>query len=125
MAFALLETMRKQDAVYWDFERDASGRAKTDRGGKKIWAAPQEIKVFWIDLQELYLNDDGQTKTSRSKIFVGLPIYRGARIFEGVLNDIPATLRALPEQVPNAYSIEAVRRAPTFTPGEFVRVAFL
>jgi hypothetical protein len=125
MAFSLLTTMRKQDAVYWGLVKDEFDRPLPDRGGRLQWLQPVEIKVFWIDLQELFLDAAGQQKMSRSKVFVGDDVDKGGRLRQGLLADVPAGLTMLPENLPGAFSIEAFRKVPTFTPDEFARIVFL
>jgi len=112
----LLKKMRKQFAVYWPPQG-------VNDYGDPTWSDPVQLKVRWEDIEEVLVTARGETKESKSRVFVGQDVEEGGVLWQGTL----ASLTTLTEPFKNkgAGQIFAVTKAPDLKVKDFLRVAYL
>ena len=83
-----LEKIRKQDAVYWE-------RVGVNYDGTEIFDDPIDIKVRWEDVQELFVDEQGEEGRSTSLIMMGFMAKSGSWLklgkFELSTGELPPT----------------------------------
>jgi len=114
---ALLDRMRRQDAVYWAPDT-------TSPTGQPTYAAPIDIKVRWEDVQEEYIGKDGTTQVSNAIVFVGLDVVLDGVLMLGtVADDVVEELD--PTAHVGAGAIMKVDKIPNKKATKFLRIATL
>jgi hypothetical protein len=133
MTIPLLTTMRYQDAVYWPPVKDELGRLIPTPDGKTRFGPLVELRgeggngVLWFDAVEAFTDRTNRQRMSQAKVFVGEEVGdgEGGVLFLGKVSDIPQGMVDAPLSIPKAAQIQKLFKTPTFTPGEYVRVAVL
>jgi hypothetical protein len=115
----IIDDMRQQTAVYWP----PAGR---DDYNRMAYGAPRELRVRWVDTTETVLNTKGQTKVSKSKVYVGEDVQEDGVLWPGKLADVPAERLADPLRGNfGAWEISAFKRVPDLDAEDFLRIAYL
>lgn len=108
---SLLNSMRRQWAVYWEY----TGQ---DRNGKDTYADPIEIKVRWEDRSEQDFLPNGQMVMVKSTVYVDREMPLGGIVWLGLLVDSPT----IP---PEHNKIRIFRQIPKKNPAKVLRIARL
>lgn len=74
-----LKRMRKQKAVWWQ-------RGEPNTYGEFAFADPVEVKCRWEDVSQEFLDPRGQTRTSRSVVYVDRVMSVGDKLLRGELD---------------------------------------
>jgi hypothetical protein len=106
---SLLESMRRQWAVYWEFDGQ-------DRNGKDIFKDPIAIKVRWEDRAERDFLPTGEEVMVKSTVYVDRAMPLGGILWKGLLVDIPS----IP---PEHNKIRVFREIPKKDAKKFLRIA--
>jgi hypothetical protein len=85
MSTDLFDDCFPNPAVYWP-------PAGYDTNGKPILGPAQQLcgNTRWEDHVEEYLNQAGQSFTSKAKVYVQVPLEIGGRLWQGLLKSAPA-----------------------------------
>lgn len=120
MAIRLLDKMRRQVAVYW-------APNGTDDNGNPVWASPAELRVRWEDVAENFVGPSGETRVSRSKVYVGEsdPVAEGGVFWLGALAAVSGPGLTNPFTLAHAYQISVLQRIPTLDAKQTLVVAIL
>ena len=108
----------KQQAVFWP-------APVSDGYGKMSFSNPCEIKVRWDDSRELFIDAEGNEKTSSAIIFAADDLELLGYIWLGEFDDLSAEEKADPHLLDTARQILGYERVPTMKADFFVRKAFL
>lgn len=106
-----------QTAVYWGTPT-ASGR------GGYIFASPIEISVRWEETQELFINDKGEQKLSRAKVYGNQDFDIGGYLYKGEETDLDSN-HDDPEIISGAYRIEGYNKAVNVKSTQYLRKVWL
>lgn len=115
----ILDTMRRQKAVYWD-------PAGTDETGRKGYAAPVELRVRWEDVQEMFTDKNGSQSVSKAKVYPGEDLDLQGVLWHGALASLTSTTD--PFLNPGASEIRGWSKLPTARPkseDDALRIAYL
>ncbi len=107
---SLIKRMRKQKAVYW-------ARGSPDVYGEFTFADPVEIDCRWEDTAQEYLDPQGETKTSKSIVYVDRVMSPGDRLLEGELDSNV--------DMADSFEIQRFDRLPNIRNTEVLLTAFL
>ena len=118
----IIERMRKQKAVWWEF-------TGLDRSGQKTYANPIEIQCRWEDVNEESIDERGNQFISASIVYVDREMKPGDILWNGLLADDPddplASAPADPRKDFNARQIRAFERMPKLDYSEVLLTAKL
>ena len=114
----LIERIRKQTAIYWPMTSD-----EYDSYGKPIDATPVEISCRWQEVNEEFIDAQGDRKISSAKIFVGQNMTPGEYLKLGDIGDVESGKTA--SEHDGAYEIKKVEKIPNFKVTEFLIVCYL
>ena len=79
MGFArFLEKIRKQDAICWE-------RIGMDYNGDEVFNDPIEIKVRWENVEELFVNEQGEEGRSQALVYMGFMPSSGSWLYLGTI----------------------------------------
>lgn len=106
---SLLDRMRKQWAVYWEYDSQ-------DRNGKDTYKDPIAVKVRWEDKSEQDFLPSGQMVMVKSTVYVDRDMPLGGILWLGLLVDTPS----IP---PEHNKICIFRSYPKLIPRKFLRIA--
>ena len=115
---SIITKMRKQTAVYW-----APGDRAYDNFGQPLYANPVEIACRWEDVAVEFLDANGNTQISRSRVYVDQDVRLSGVLMLGPLDDV--TYSSQPKQNENAWEIRRFDKLPTLKATEFLRTAYL
>lgn len=130
MPLAILERIRKQDAVYWSVRKNASGQIIVDNNGLPTFNAGVDMKVRWQDTTEAFTDPNGAQRNSKAIVFGGsLPgdtdfDWRGF-LWLGTVATLPSGTSTTPRKVFRAAEIMRADKIPNINATRFVRKAFL
>ncbi len=114
---SFIKSVCVQTAVYW-------GNPKPDGYGGQTFATPIEIKCRWDDVNELFINKDGEEKTSSAKVLVTQDLDKNGWLFLGALADLDSSMT--PENMDDVYRIMKIQKTSLFkSTDEFVRTIYL
>lgn len=102
----------KQKVTYWA----TSGR---DITGAPAWTTPIALKARWEDLNELFINDQGEEVRSRAVIYLNSDVETSGYLFLGT------SVVADPTTLSDAFPIKAFRKVPEQRGVRFERRAML
>jgi len=118
----IVNDMRQQTCVYWR----TTGR---DSGGNLTYDTPRELRVRWLDTNEVFIDRNGAQKVSKSKVFVGEDLKPDDVLRYGLLTEVTKPTKPLLN--PGASIIQAFSKIPVtideppVEDDDFVRIAFL
>jgi hypothetical protein len=123
----IIDTMRHQDAVYWEPVVDNLGNPMYDRYNNPLYLSPRQLtdKVFWIKQDELITDAKGQQKVSKARVFTGQDLKVDGVLLEGTIAQIPAGMSGSPMSIPDVAQIMRFDKIPTLGGDQFVRTAYL
>lgn len=127
----IIDTMRKGYAVYWAPVKDASGNVVPDNFGNPSYLAPVQFTpedgsgVFWEASTDIYMDAKGQQRVSKAKVFVGQDVTELGFLWEGLLTDIPNSLRSTPKKLYKAAEIMRFDKIPTLDYDQWLRKVYL
>lgn len=101
----LQNTSRVHDATVWRTKVDAHGRQVLDNRGQPQYHDPENVKVFWIDKQQIIAGKNGQQMQSRCMLIVGESIPFESFFYRGLKETIPDLVRETPKSVEGAYQV--------------------
>lgn len=101
-----------QTATYWAL----SGN---DGYGGKTFSTPTSITVFWQDVQQKYVDESGEEKVSKAKVFLEQDVTLGSYLYLGTSTE------SSPYDVDGSYEIKAFSKIPSLDASEFERKAML
>ena len=110
----IISKMRKQVAVYW-----APG--SYEAFGQPSMASPVEISCRWEDVNEQFLDGDGQEQLSNARVYVDRTVELGGMLWLGALGDAPSN----PKLDPSAWEIRKYESLPNFKATEFLKSVML
>lgn len=119
----IIDTSRRQTAVYWPLQGEDSGGSDFDGYGKPLYSDPIEIRVRWEDKNEQILLSDGTTYFSRATITTGIDVVLDGALFLGELTDL--TSESDPLSNNGAWPIKKFDKLPNLKNTEILRTAFL
>lgn len=112
---SIIVRMRKQKAVWWE-------RTGQDKWGKATFAAPVEVDCRWDDTTELFVDPQGEQKSSRAIAYVDRVMKVGDRLKRGEMeSDTPDD----PMTIKDAFEIRRFDRNPNIKATEELLSAFL
>jgi hypothetical protein len=96
----LQDRVRKHDAVWWQWTGD-------DAFGDPEYAEPADVKVWWVDKTEEFLDSTGTRVVSNAMVIVGSEGFKvGDLLKRGLVEDLDPGITN-PEEHPNTYPIRA------------------
>lgn len=101
-----------QTATYWAL----SGN---DGFGGMSFSTPTSVSVFWQDVQQKYMNENGEEKVSKAKVFLEQDVTVGSYLYLGTSTE------SSPYDVTGAYEIKSFSKIPSLDASEFERKALL
>jgi hypothetical protein len=118
--------MRRQVAVYWAPGPD-------DDFGNETYAAPVELLVRWTDRNEEIVNGRGETKFTKSEVYVGQDVELDGVLWLSSKTKGYTAGEAIDElddedepfKNENASAIQRFDKTPTMKADDFLRVAYL
>jgi hypothetical protein len=113
----LLKRVCKQDCVYW-----APSAVGTD-GQVTEYEDPVDLKCRWEDVQEVYIDKDGNEKVSRSRVFVLQDVKPLGVLWLGTIEQLTTTDDPFVNE--GAYEIRQFDKTPDFKAKKFLRIAWL
>ena len=113
---SIITRSRKQTAVLWPY-------VSINKFGEKVVGSPSETKVRWEDVNEEFLDNQGQIQMSRAHVFVGLDILPGSILMLGRLTDITDAVNI--KENNGAWEVRKFDKPPNLKATEFLRTAFL
>lgn len=113
---ALLDRIRKQDAVFWPSEG-------VDSFGNPTYGDAQDIKVRWEDVHEEFINEEGARTISNAIVFVGIEMEPGDLLRKGTVAELEPGIPA--NEQTGAFSIEKFESIPDLRAKKFLRRAIL
>lgn len=81
----LISRMRTQTAVYW------GPTGQIDRNGNPVLDDPIELPCRWEDVNELFLNSEGEQEVSNAKVYVDRVLQLEGWLKKGELDDLAST----------------------------------
>ena len=123
----IIDTMRHQDAVYWEPVVDNLGNPMYDRYNNPLYLSPRQLtdNVFWIKQDEMITDAKGQQKVSKARVFTGQDLKVDGVLLEGTIAQIPAGMSGSPMSIPDVAQIMRFDKIPTLGGDQFVRTAYL
>lgn len=127
----IINTMRKQTAVYWPPTTDQYGQIIVDEFSHETFLAPIELTptngtgVFWKRKVELFTSAGGEQRMSKAVVFTGIDIKEGGMMMYGPISAVPNGLLNDPRRIPGAARVELFVSIPTLGGDQFVRKAYL
>lgn len=126
MPMSILDTMRKQTAVYWP-------PAGLDEQGRQTYDTPQEMRVRFDKVTEVFLNRSNEQQVSKAKVMMeggppdeDPPFETEGLLWEGTLDGLTAQQEADPVGlVPDVAQIERVDEIPTLEADQTLYIAYL
>lgn len=119
---SLITKMRKRKAVWWR-------RLGRDKFMNWSYAAPVEIDCRWDDITTEFVDPQGDTKISRSVVYVDRDMTPGDVLFFGTKtsdhDDYLGGAGKSPERFPNAYSIKQFSKIDNLKATEQLRTVYL
>lgn len=106
----------KQKAVYWP-------PSELDDFGKPTWGTAVEIDCRWEDVQEQFINSNGETALSRAKLIVDRDLENKGVLWLGELDDVVDIND--PKDNPNAWEILRFMKTPDFKGRRYLREVLL
>lgn len=107
----------KQTAVYW-------GSPETDGRGGHSYSAAAEISVRWEDMQELFIDPNGDELLSASVVFVNQDLDVGGYLFLGEEADLDSD-HSDPEAIQLAREIKQFAKIPDLKNKMYTRKVWL
>jgi len=101
-----------QTATYWAL-------AGNDGYGGMTFSTPVAVTVFWQDVNQKYMNESGEEKVSKSKVFLEQDVTVGSYLYLGT------SAASSPYDVSGAYEIKSFSKVPSLDASEFERKALL
>lgn len=95
----------KQTAVYW-------GAGSVDGFGVVTYDTPVEVTVRWSEKMELFLDSDGEQKSSRSVVHILQDMDINGFLYLGSLSDLSASEKADPNTISTTRKIKAKSEVP-------------
>jgi len=115
----LLKHNLRQTAVYW-------ANPQNDGFGGKTFDDPIEISVRWEDRQELFIDANGQEKTSQAVVYLAQDIDLGGYLYLGTLVGLSSAEEGDPLASGVAsYEIRGFRKVPDIRGERFSRKVWL
>ena len=126
MAMRILNTMRRQTAVYW-------APAGLDEQGRQTYAAPVEMRVRFDKVTEVFLNRSNEEQISKAKVMMegGLPTETPPFVVEGLLWEGTLALLSSGQEadpvgmIPDVAQIERLDEIPTLKADQTLYIAYL
>jgi len=113
-----LKRYTKQTAVYW-----ARSSPAFDAYGKPLYEDPIEIDCRWEDVNELFVDSQGEQQTSSCKIMTLVDLVVGGFLMLGSLD---STLDLVtPSNNEGAWEIRSFSKTPDRKARKFVRTAYV
>jgi hypothetical protein len=114
-----IKRISKQTAVYWSSPSPAAD-------GANRFAAPTEIKCFWVNETELTVEKHGKEVSVVATVYVSQDLDEQGMLYLGTLSELTTAQKADPRYVSRAYEITRFRKDPSLhKSGEFSRRAFI
>ena len=114
----ILKKYCKQTAIYW-------GAGSVDGFGSVTYATPVEVFVRWSEEMDLFIDSDGEQKTSRSVVYVLQDMEINGFLYLGSLSDLNASEEADPNIIPSARKIKAQSSVPNLRATDWIRKVWL
>ena len=105
----------KQKAVYW-------APLEPDAYGKPTYDDPIEIDCRWEDVQEEFVNPEGDREVSRSKLIVDRDLELKGMM---KLGELDSNTEDDPKQEDDAWEIRLFMKTPNFKGTKFLREVYL
>jgi len=111
---------RKQDALWW------SVPVADGRGGWTFTDAI-EIQVWWMDSAQLFLDNDGEEKISKSIVFPDRDVVAGEYLYLGAESSLDSaqSISTNPTAVLGAFQIRQYSKIPNINTTKYLRKAWL
>lgn len=113
---SIIKKMRKQNAVYWAFD-------KVDQFGKKSFISPVQIKCRWDGVIEEFLDSTGEIRMSKAKVYVDRDTPVGGVLMLGLIADITDSVNIKENE--GAWEIRRFDTTPNLKATEFLLTAML
>lgn len=117
----LLERIRQQTAVYWEYEGP-------DGAGGGIYSSPVEIECRWEDKQELFRdNETGEQVLSNAIVYPDRDLVVGGYLLLGSLDDLGSDSASdnVPVSEEDSRRIQGWEKIPNLTATKYLRKALL
>ena len=114
----ILKKYCKQIAVYW-------GAGSVDGFGVVTYGAPIEVFVRWSEKMDLFIDSDGEQKTSRSVVLVLQDTDINGFLYLGSLPDLSDSEKVDPNTLSSARKIKAKTEVPNLRVTDQVRKVWL
>lgn len=115
---SLITRIRHQTALYWE-----NKATQYDNYGNMQREDPIEISCRWQDVNEEFIDPQGERQVSSAKVFVGVDIEPGALLKLGTAGDLESGL--LPEEQSGVYEVKKFEKIPDFKANEYLRIVYL
>lgn len=120
---SLITKMRKQKAVWWSIDIDASGGVVTDDYGQPVYNSPIEIACRWEDIAEEFIKDKDEKSVSSSVVYVDRDMKAGDVLLLGELDSGVDENNPLDND--GAMRIQKFSKIPNLKATEYLRSAYL
>lgn len=114
----LLTHNLKQTAVYW-------ANPQSDGSGGRTFDDPIEVSVRWEDRQELFIDANGQEKTSRAVVHLAQDVDLGGYLYLATLADLSSAEEGDPLEVSGAREIRGYAKIPNMKVDAYLRKVWL
>jgi hypothetical protein len=111
----LIERMRKQKAVYWEY-------TGTDGYGNPTFSSPVEIECRWSEHQEKFSDDSGEERISRAVVYVDREMALKSYLR---LAELDSSTHDDPRDYTDAFEIKQFASIPNMRATNYLRKAWL
>ena len=123
MTMEIIDTSRKQTAVYWALADSDSGGIAYDDYGQPQYTDPVELTVRWTNKVMEFITPDGAIQQSQATVTTGSDVSVGGVLMLGEITDI--TDENSPKENDGAWEIKRFDKVPTLDADQFYRKAYL
>ncbi|MHA2065524.1 MAG: hypothetical protein ACXABY_14210 [Candidatus Thorarchaeota archaeon] len=119
----IIESMRRQTAVYWPPGSEATGGVDFDQYGKPSYADPVEIDCRWENVSEELVTADGTEFICKARVYVDQAVTPGGVLFLGETGDVDDLDD--PKVNDGAWEVKRYDEMPNLRNTETLRTAYL
>lgn len=113
---SVITKMRKQTCVYW------APTGGYNRNNDPILSAPVQMTCRWVDVHELFMDQDDKQVVSNAKVYTELDVQPQGYLKLGLLDDLDSETAFENEGV---FRIKKFEKLPNFKNTEYLRTAML